>query len=560
MVRSSNWGLTTLLLAGALAPLGAQELKDAFRLLPPTTVSLEVYRDPAGLDQRSMRMMSRFSPNPKDRPIPVLPGLKLDLAALGQGCTVVADFPSPRPGVKRQALLIPAQNLPALAKRLKAVKASGRYIITQGKAKFTLAARGTYAVLSADAGLVVELVGGGANLAEELTPLAPWIASHDTVILAPTNTMDQGFRGLRAGLAPKPGATPQALAAAKFLLPLADLVEASVTQGAVAVDFPEDGSVKVHARLFLRPGSPMAAGAAPPAGPHPLAGLPSQGFVLGGGWAVSGPLKAWMGQMAGLGAELAPAGADPALAAKAAAQARDLNARILSQSMSLGVPAKADAPLFGQFRTLVRVDDAEAYLNGWVDQQETQSQARMLPAGMTATLTRNPLPGVPSATQTFTFESLEALPIPPGQLKLLFSVLFGQPNTIAVSLAKVDSHTLVSVLGGAAELQAALAPVTAPLDQERTIAASDALLPGPASFRFYVALDGVRALAQQMMDTFLPANPPRKLPVLPAVPPLTLALQADPQAIELSGAAAPESLDALAAFFKALEPLMPKKP
>jgi hypothetical protein len=561
MVRSPHLGLTTLLLASSLAPLGAQELKDAFRLLPPATTSLEVYSNPARMEQRTHRLVTRFAPDPTTRILKLLPGLDLDPAILGPGSTVVATFPSTQPRAKRQAVLIPVRSFPALVKSLKAVKASGRYTVTQGKATFTLAARGTYAVLSSDPNLVDELKADGPNLGGELTPLAPWIVSHDAVLLAPTATMDEAFKGFRSAFAPKAGSPPNALAALKILKPLVDQAAAFVAQGAVAVDFPEDGSVKGHARLFLKPGNPLGAGGTDVAGPHPLAGLPSQGFVLGGGWVVSGHLHGWMDQLAALGAEMAASSKNPELAAKAATQARDLNARIQSQSMSLGVPTKAGAPLLGQFRSRVRVDDATAYLNAWADLLETQGQAGTLPAGMTTTLKRDLLPGIPSASQTLTLGTLEGLPVPPGQLKLLFTALFGQPDSMVISMAVQDSHTVVAVLGGAAELRAALAPVDAPLDQQPSTAASDALLPGQALLRFYVAPDGVRALVQQAMETFLPAaDPARKLPVLPAAPPLILTLQADAQAIEFSGAAAPESLDALAAFYHALQALTAKKP
>ena len=561
MNRLLQSGLVVLLVGSALATLGAQDLKEALRLLPATTQGIEVYRDAALLEKRAARVTNRFNEAPSGGFVTILPGLNLDLAVLAKGFTVIATFPSTVPASKREAGLVPVRNFPALVKSLKAVKASGRYTFTRGKAAFSMVQIGAYAAITADPAILQELKGNRENLAQELTPLLPWISSHDTVLLAPGRTLKQGLLDLRSALAPKAGVPPQALAFGKLVKPLLDMTEASATQGALAVDFPVDGSVLAEARLFLKPGSPLAqtSGATAP-GPHPMAGLPAQGFVLGAGWSSSGPFRAWAEQAAGLGADLAPAGADPEKVAKAVVLARALNARVQSQAMSLGVPAKAGDPLFGQFRLLTRVDDAAAYMSTLTESFENQIQAKMLPAGMEASLVKDVLPGVPSVSQTYTLTGLQALPVPPLQLKIIMTMILGQPDRFTLSMASLDSHTVVGVLGGAQELKAALAPAVPALDQDPGVAAIDALLPAQASCRSYLAPDGLRALVQQVMDSFLTGAARKQLPSVPAAPPLALALHADAQGLVLSGAATPATLDALGVFFKGLKQLSPRKP
>lgn len=557
----SKRGLS-LMLAGALTPLGAQELKDALRLLPPTTTSVEVYRNAALLNQRADKVATRFTAAPKDNFVTILPDLNLNLTTLPKGFTVVASFPQGETKGNRDVGLIPARNFPALVKSLKAVKVPGRYTFTRGKAKFSMVQRGTYAAISRDPALLLEIKGTGENLGEELTPLVPWISSHDTVLLAPSRTMGKAMTGMRSAMAPKAGSPPNALAAMKVLKPLVDMAEASVLQGALALDFPEDGSVQAHARVFLKAGSPMAqmSGDTPASGSPTMAGLPAQGFVLGGAWSISGPFRAWTEAFAGMAAEMTPAGTDSDKMAKAAALARALSAHVQGQSMSLGVPAKAGDPLLGQFRMLNRVDDSAAYMGDWTACIDNQIQAKLLPAGIEGTLVKDVLPGVPSASYNLTFNGLEALPLPPGQVKMILSTLFGQPDRITFSMAQLDSRTVVTVLGGARELTAALAPVVSGLDHDKGIAAIDALLPAQASFRYYVAVEGVRAMVQQVMESFVPGAAQKKLPPLPAVPPLALALHSDGLGLELSGAVTPETLDAMGAFVRSVDQVFPKKP
>lgn len=530
---------TLLFVLAALAPLGAQSLKEALAALPSDVTQIEVYRDAATLDARFAATLGAY-PKPKKGLVAIYDDLELAAGGRTAGPVVRAEFKGVASQVKRVAFWVPAKDFGAFTRKLGAVPAQGAFKVKRKAGTYYLAKRGAFAVASLDRELLNTIQAAPTRLGAGLEPMLPWFAGYDLATVAPPAVTQATFAALRQEL--ETGKNPGLAALKPYLKPLLDQAGTSVVCAAVGVAFPPDGTIRGQAKAFFKPGSPLAVLGGQLAFPRvqPMEGLSPVGFVLG----LGGPLPQFQFPV--------PPGLDADQAAKLAAIQAERARNTKAFAFTLGVPAGPGAPILGSMRWFLKVEDPGPYLKSVPELAKAQN-AVLTNLGLDTSVVMDVLPGVPSCTTTFTFDTSKAAKptLPPAQMKMLLTLLFGSPDRILASLAQVDDHTVLGVVGDAGTLKAALAGFGPGFQQDPGVAAVDALLPAAAPWKTYFNLGNARDLARMVLESFAPGQ--KTLPAVPAVPPVGLALLMDTSGVELDGAVAPATLAASLAFAQAME-------
>lgn len=550
MTQPSFRSLGLLMLAGGF--LGAQTLPEALKLLPANAASVEVYPRLARAEDQWGRLQGRLGKS-RDRIEPFLASMPGDLAGLKEGPVVVGNITEAGTGVKSKIYVLPIARFATFTKGLGAKPAGSLWKVRMKGRAYFIARRGNFALLSADAERVKGTGAMKENLGGDLGSLAPWISSHDLVLVVPSQATRTALGAL--GSQGKGSPDPAKASLLNFMKPLLEKGVASVGQIALAVDFPAGGGAKGFARAFLVPGSPLALALKerPESQGHPMAGLPLDGFALGGGGPIPRSLALWGSNLLAGFLSAADPAKDPALAARWAETQGTLAKNLRSQSMSLGVPAHEGDPLLGNFRALYRVDDVALHLR-LMEASQQDGNPLAQPIGGKVTVDRDVLPGVPSLTITRAFGKGEKTGLPV-QAKALLTLLTGSGDSLTVSAGRVDDHTLLVVMGGAEALKAGLAAQGPSFAADPGVAATDAMLGGDAPWRFYFNLQGIGRLTRLGMAAFVQG---KSFPELPAVPPMGLALDMDSTGIELRAAVPGDTLDAMGAFFQGVKALFPQ--
>jgi hypothetical protein len=547
MMKSSGFGLGLLVLAGT--GLGAQSLPEALQTLPAETAYVDIYRNLAVTEQRWEQAQGRLQV-PRSSLEPFLATIP---AGLVDGPVLVGHFAGK--GAEAGVFVVHAEPFNRLVKGLGAVKAGPYWKVGRKGGGYFVAHQGAYALLCTDSTRLKAWLDAPLKLGAELAPLAPWIAGHDLVKLAPAMATQAGISGLEAAAK---GKSRPGLPVQEYLQPLLAKAEQSVTQVALAMDFAEDGSAVVRARAFFRPGTVPATALAASAGSvHPLDGLLPSALVFGGGGPIPRNLAEWSVTFMGKLLASGPAGADPELLAKAAASRAELARQLRSEAFGLALPLQKGDPLCSGLTVLFRVEDGDRYLQ--LLEANTGTQSALLKAqGGQFRCERGEVLGAPSLMMHYNLGGGSGKP---GEAagRMALAVLFGSTDQINWSVGRVDEHTLLGTLGGAKQLQTALEAYRPGFGQDPGVAASDALLPAPAPWRFYFNLQSARDLMQLARDQFDPDSA-KPLPLVPAAPPLGVAFSLDVDGAELRAAAPRDTLQALGAFIQAVAGMVPGKP
>jgi hypothetical protein len=551
--------LRSLLLPGLAAALAAQAPQAptaAFKLIPASATEVEfTWR----LEESNKRFLAATASLGTKSDLVNLEGrAHLSLADLATGAVVDVHFENPKvaakgakplPKARRwSVLMVPVKDGKRLAARLQA-KATGsvqRYEWTteQGPQERFLAFRGGYAFVAEGRDMLELALKPGPSLEAELKPLATWLTAHDTVLLVTERTV---HRAIEEALMEHPSkAASPALSAGPFK-ELGELARTSVRHAALALDVPEDGSLRFTARAFFRPHSPLAAKAAslPPLQGHPLGGLPDGPYALalGGRW----PLPMAFFEKV--------AGQYPGLDPKDREQLVGLMAKVQEQQLGMAARFRGTAkgePLLQGLTGLVELKDGQAWLAA-VKQQLAWCQEHF--KGV-YTYQEGVLPDLPSLTVSIDFGRLAGGKELPPQVGMVAGMLLGGMQ-LTISQALVDGHEAVYAFGGKEALRRAVDEVLlhTPLAASPKLKAIDLLLPKETRFSLYLDPSGVRAMLTTLMAAFTNKEP--NLPEVADTLPLAGALAMDPGGIQFSGSARPESLEAMVKLFSGLSKAMP---
>lgn len=529
--------LTALIAACPLLPLAGQTSAQAWARIPADATFLEVYRNAPGLNARVATALGEATVS-KTSVVDVYRDLALDPASQTDGTVVVAEFPNRTGKGTSSVTWMPAKDFKALVRALHAKPAKDLVTTQRNGTTYYLLRQGPFALVAKDAALLRRVGTSKHFLSDTLQPALPWVECHDFSVVTPPAPLAKGLKSARSALG-KPGMAGAASPLTLFE-PILDQAEASVSLAGLGVDLPQGGGLRAEGRVFFKAGSPLATlGLSTPAG-HPLQGLDPAGLILGAGGVLPECL-------AGFSSRLSTAQLPPDQAAKAAPLLEALVRNQTSMAFRLGLPSKPGAPLLESVTTLVHVKDLNAYFEQNLALQAFQAPA-MEALGLKTDLAQDVVPGTPSFTRTFRVDGSRPGPFSSVQVKVMATLLLGSAEQVQFSAGRLDDHTVVSVLGDAKALQAALTRTVPAFAADPGVAAVDALLPQTALWRFYLDPSNARTLAQQVMEGFQPGA--RTLPTLPPVPPLGMALTLDESGASLTGAVTPATIQAVMTFFR----------
>lgn len=553
--------LALTLTAGAA--LSAQSLKPGLSLIPAAADNVEIYPKPVEVEAKGKALQSLFKDESSFLGLESKVGLSIkDLDA---GVAFIADFPEPKsaPGTKtgpKQALtpflaVLPSARGEALLAQLKAKKRQGVWSyalppVAGGEVQTRfVAVRPGFLLIASDRTVLDAAQAAKETMAEEVDgPTEAWLLSHDTSDIWSAASTRSTLAEMVAGLnKPRSGQEAALALVGTRFKGLATKAQASITHLALGLDLPASGSVRIAARAFYGPGTPLAqeASALTPSGIHPLDKLPQDPFflALGGQW-----LEVFNFIMADPDIALAAYKEHPLpgdLKVRYSAAMKAQADQIQSMSMLMAPPSKEGEPLMKGAVSILRVKDAAAYEAA--QERVTALQAEVAKAAGTpvyAAMEKDVLPGTPSFMLTVDFEKTPDARNRAAQASMMFGFLFGGTEMRA-SYGQLDAHTWLSVFGSGEDLQWALlrAKQMAPLPQAALVKREDELLPSNSRFSLYLDLKGVRDAAQMVVAAM--GRGQGQLPVVPRVPPLGLAFTCDPGGLEIRGGAQPETLTAL---------------
>jgi len=550
--------LLMFVFASGLAVSGpAQSLGEACALVPAGTESVQVCRDPSRLEIPMEEAMERLSmgrgktPDLSDRLSSALPGLP---GLARKPFVVMLTFPAgTAPGQpEAEAFLLPLSNFKAFSRGLKATPVEGLLQGRLGSDTLFLSHSGKFVVLAEQPGTLRRFSGAGANLGRELTPLVPWMLSHDFALILPAATTRQGLDRATQALATLPRKQVGVLQGA--LAPVLAQIRASVAQCALGIDLAGDGGLCLHARAFLLPGSPLAGDLALPAPEcQPMAGLSAEGYLLAFGGSLPPAFSRFFTQYLPelqsrtLGAETA-ARVEPILALQ-----ESLGKALNGQAFRLALPHHLGAPLLSNTQVLLNVDDPAGFLDllGRVAQAEERSG--LLSWGHVAS-EADVLPGIPSRTTTLTINPRkDSDPFP---LKVVLTLLLGYQDRVLITYGQQGPHTLLGVLGSPDDWKLAASAKVAPFPADPAVAAADALLPARAWFRFYLDFKAMAEMANSVI-ALAPGHGASLLPSLPAAPPLAMAISSDATGVELTAVVTRATQEAIHLLAKPKAPAAP---
>ncbi|WP_005036801.1 hypothetical protein [Holophaga foetida] len=558
MALLSRWTLA-LSLAGSL---GAQSLPDALAMVPEDASVLIILKESGITDRKFQAFTGRFGKGSSFHEWKTHFGR--DLEGLGSGPALFVEQKRPEQKASSDVLLAPVANYKALLRELKAVPSGKLHTFKRKKQAFFIASRAGFALFSKDKALLQQVLQTQGGLQASLSPQLPWLQSHDVVGVVPEKTFRTAMATAKADLEKPDKAEAQALPTAKATKEMVKLaleaLDRSASYFAFSMDLPEDRSLRASAKLFFRPGAPMASWA-PKASVHPLLGVPTTPYALAMGGPSPKGVSTWMTDvlMPLFYRECAPGDLQSLKSIQG-----EIQGNVRSAAWILGAPVAPGRGLLSGTSAVLKVEDPARYMDSLERLTRLQADlAAKKPKGEAGTpvplpvFTRNVLPGAPSVTVSTPLGLPDSRP-----QDLIFQGMIFGGDRVEMSLAQADEHTLVAVVGGAEVLQRNLDAYRTPLgtlEQEAGVKAVDALLPAETPWRLYLHPGGMRDFAHSVLET-LPLLPGGKtLPKVDTAPPVALGLRIDAQGADLSFVATGSTLDALAKWGKDVKQLFPQE-
>jgi hypothetical protein len=564
------------------AGASAEPSKSAAQLLaliPAQAQGVVYYPDFRRMEAKWAKVVGHFGA--KDGFLTLKSQAGIDPARLAPGPLARVGFSGK--GTEKGAWLLPTKDPKALLEGLgaahkngvwtwasreeaKAKKAASKTAkATEATAWFASAVPGYLIIADSEAGLAA-FKKPAKTLATELAPYAAWLEGHDVSVVATKAAVTEATQEMRKSFKAsaekdKEGGktAPGNKLVSQFQAKLerwAGMAETSVHHLLGGLDLSEDGGVSFVAQALLTKGSPLSREleALPPVDGHPLKGLGTSEFALalGGNWTTLFDFQTVLLESLDQGDKV-----PPATVARMKKSIETLSGLVRSWGGTFAAPAPRGSLLSGM-TSLVRVSDTKAYLAALDESSQAQS-AFFKDLGMAVdavTYTRDILPGVPSCGVTTRLADKENDPAT-ASTRMAMAMIFGG-DAVQMSMAALDEHRLVMVLGGPELLKTRLEELKKASDGlAKSIEAVEPELGREHRFALYVDPRGVRNFAQVLAGMF--GGGGKNLPEIPTVPAAGMTLSLDATALELRGAVKAETLKATATLVKAIGAMMPAK-
>lgn len=289
-----------------------------------------------------------------------------------------------------------------------------------------------------------------------------------------------------------------------------------------------------------------------------LAGLPDVPFVFAGGAVIGEGLSKAITKFSVNMMEAMPNiyGLKPEQAQEMGQLAAKVMAPMRQMSMLMAV-GQADEPLYASFLALMRVDDAQAYLETYQEYVEQVSELvgdQSFMGQMTARKIQvGERPGLRVMVDATKMKEMSGIP----DVQRIFNTLFGEAGKLNVFLVTADEHTIVVGYVNRKLLKKTLADLDA--DEQGFVASGRlrrvaAALPEEASCRAYFSPQGLSQFINRMSQ-LTPEKAGFELPDFPKSPPIGWSGTVEGNAFHEHVVILPGTVEALGEFARAV----PKK-
>lgn len=480
-------------------------------------------------------------------------------------------------------LFVPVTDYPAVLKQLKAEDAAAKVAkVTVFDSPMLMGLRGGFAVLAErdKAGLLEKALDAPKSVAEEVAVLGVWPGEHEVAGVLTRKGIEffadkalEGIREMKKMFAEfgADGDAKDAMAGVvatfefyeKVLVALRQ--ETALLAGGLRLDAQGNLLAEGRVRWVAEGKAVKALAGLKPLGRDLLAGLPDGPYVFAAAGAVPSELTEAMLELSMNLVRNNPMmsgmfGSQPADVDKYMEVSRGMMRHLKGMSMVMGVGRKRD-PLYANTVGLLAVDDAPAYLDGYVKALREATRGtkddKSILAGMKVEKEKIgdadgvklsmkvPLPAMPGA---------DDMPEVKKMMEDMMEKFYGPGGVVTTYFAPADKQTVVMGYTSAGPAEKTLRAVRQGekgLAGNAQLRATAALLPADAAWTMYWCPNGTIELFKRLMQLMAAEAPvPMNVPDFPAGPPVGATLSAAPGELRLHAAVPKDTLKAGAAWVR----------
>jgi hypothetical protein len=541
------------------APLPAQTGTDFLKVVPDDALGFGFVRN-IGETSAKIEALAKLV----NAPLPGAPlatikqsvGIDQGLDEKGSALAVVL----PGDGDPVAILLVPVTDYKAFITPLKPTKTDGSITEAEGPdGKIWVGKKGNYAAMSGPTtkSALEKVINAKKDVTANVQPLQGWLASNDAALVLTNSGVKVVAAKMREGLKQAKDAVANAPAEAQFLAEMIKSLEETVksaetdvTHVALGLQIDKANNVNLSARALFAKGSSLAkaAGGVKPLAGGPLAGLPNGPFVMAGGGvfseSTSQSLMNFSFQIMKATAKDLPKEKLEKLEKEYAQMSKGM--RGMSMVWNVG---KANDPIFAGVVTVVKVDDAKAYLAAY---EKGMAAMNELLKGSDAPLPSYDIKKVDvggTSVLQVTMDMAKALPPggDPMQTQIM-EMMFGKGGKMNVSMAAADATTVLMRYAPAADIKDALEAykkIAGGLATDPNVAKVTAQLPANAQWAIYISPQGMLTLVGRVAGMF-----GQQLPPFAKTPPVGLAVKLTDAGLEAQLAVPASVLDGIGKFVK----------
>ncbi len=423
---------------------------------------------------------------------------------------------------------------------------------------------------------LVKILTGTAGVEPIVAPLADWIGKHDASFIATPAGIKLGIPAARAGLkemSAKLGqAGPQAaqaVSAMEMYDGLLKLVGEEVQQLGIGIRVDEGSNLFIDKHVVFVPGGKLAAAMhdiKPPEGAR-LAGLPGGDFAIAYEGVNPNSWGDAMVDFAVRAIERASEAAGQKLSdeqSKKYAEAVRLAKKGLRSTSFLMTAPKPGESIFGGMTTVMKVDDARAFLPNYqqsLEQMNEVTKGLNIPTPKFGDVKKSEIDGAPSLEFTMDFSAMMGAQA--GGAGPIMPILFGPGGKLTAYLGIVDDHTVVTAYGSEENLKHAIAAIKNPqpnLAADAQVAATLRLLSQNAQWVGFLSPKGMVSFVGAIAAQFGPVGAMFQAVTFPESPPIGFAMEVTATGLDAQLVIPKETLTGMGVFGKQLQGmLMPQQ-
>jgi hypothetical protein len=528
---SATLAILTVVLLTAVAPVRAQEVKDALGIIPADALAFAIINHPDQINDKALTMAKKVGAQLPFSPLDLLNGLGVGKGLNTKGCVAAAVLPTDG-GDPVPLFLVPVSNYAEFVGQFDA-KATGIADITLPNVgvKLSVAGKGKFAlvVMAENKDRLPAILASKMNLTKHVMPVQEWVEGNDVTFMATPKGIKLGATTMRDGIAQVKQFPMEDFAFMKDWIDGLEnffkSAETDLSHAAIGIRIDKANNLSVEARGMFAKGSSFAKSSAGlksmPGGP--MASLPAGPYAMAIGGSVP---PAMLESLSKIGLEVikleikqaggqVPEGMWKKLEESYSTMYKGLNG--MTYVMRSG---KGKTGVLGGTVVVMTTDNAAAYLEAYeksIPLTNAIYKDLNLPSLPVTKLEKK----IDQKTKTTIYESVAdaaALNEDP-MIKKMMEVMYGADGKVRYAQTALDAKTIIAGFTTAQGLQDAIKDVKkSSLKDDAEVARTLSLLPKDAQWVMLINPRGMTEMVGQVVDAVAPGA--LAIPEIPNTPPV----------------------------------------